>query len=440
MHARRAAFRALVALEKGRVRRLALAGRDRIACRDRDLAVELARGTERLRLLLDRLLAPLTERGPPEDPYLRVALRLGAYQLLFLERVPPHAAVAETAALVERGRGFVNAVLRRVAAAVVDRPANPERPRHELGLPGGRAFAGPTAWLPDPELEPAAHLAVRHGLPEFLVSRWLEAFGPEAADAAAAAATRVPGLTLRPNRLRVDLEELRARLAREGSPTEPAEHPGMLRWTGEGLSPVALPAFREGLFVVQDPTALRAAEAVAARPGERILDLCAAPGGKTSALAEAVGPEGRVYAHEVDPRRRRTLAETVARLGLEGIVEIVSEPTRAPFDVDAVLVDAPCSNTGVLARRVEVRRWLRPESFARCAATQARLLGEALQRVRPGGRVVYATCSLELEENEQLVRSVLEGRRAVMLEEESRTWPSPPRHDGGYHARLRRPD
>lgn len=421
--ARHAAFAALVALERGGTARLEL-DLAPLSARDRDLAVELARGVERLRLLLDAVTGAWLPRGQPHEPELRTALRLGAYQLMFLDRIPPHAAVAETVRLAGPKRGFVNAVLRRIAAALEQRSG---AARDRLVLPGDRSLLLPEPVLPDPAAEPVARAALEAGLPEFLVARWADANDADTAAQIARAAALPPVLWIRTNRARCDLDGLRAALAAEGLAAEPTPYPDVLRWSA-AVPPMRSAAFAAGLLVVQDPTAVLAAQELEAQPGERILDLCAAPGTKASLLAAAVAPGGIVFAFDVNPARRARLAETRERLGLGATLQIVDDPSAAS-GVDAVLADVPCSNTGVLARRVEVRRRLRPGWFAELAAVQRTILADAMARVRPGGRVLYSTCSIEPEENEQVVA----GHHILR---EQLTLPSPGGPDGGYFALL----
>lgn len=442
--ARWRALTALVALERERATRLRDALRvDDLDARDRALALELALGVERRRLTLDAILGQLAARHQlPQDPYLKTALRLGAYQVLFLPRVPPHAAVASAVGLVQRQRAFANAVLRRLAALVVTRAADAQRPRAELRLPpgrtGDRTLALPADVLPDPQATPDDYLSVLHGVPVEFVARWHANHGIERAAAVAAASAATPGVTLRVHASRTSAEDVRRMLAGEGVATTPMADPRLLRLTAvEGPSPFSSRAYHDGLFSVQDATALCAVDAVAAVPGETILDLCAAPGGKATALAEALAGQGLVLAHDRDARRLALVQQAVARLRLAPTLQVIEDLGSAPAACDAVLVDVPCSNTGVMARRVEVRRRPLLPSLRALVPEQAALLRLAIARTRPGGRVVYSTCSLEPEENRGVVDAVLaEGGRA-RLERELLTWPQGGSHDGGYFAVLR---
>ncbi|MGE3173263.1 MAG: transcription antitermination factor NusB [Planctomycetota bacterium] len=427
--ARGVALRALQQLDKGRIERVGdEIARAALEPRDLALARELALGAVRNERFLDFVLERFVTRSLPKDPRTRSALRLGAFQLLLLDGMPQRAAVHETVGLLQRDKAFANAVLRRVADAVASRAADPARPAVELPLSPRRALL-----LPEPGLGAAAEpLAVRHSLPDFLVARWRAAHGCAAVAGLCEAASGGTTLFLRAcgGRTGAALIEL---LAAEAVRCEPTPHPLVVRCLSG--APFATRAAAAGAFVAQDPTAVAAAEAVGAVPGMRILDLCAAPGTKATLLAERVQPDGVVFAFDPDTRRRERIVDNARRLGLERTLRIVEDPQEAA-GVDAVLADVPCSNTGVLSRRVEVRRRLEPGTFAAMAAVQRPILAQALRLVRPGGAVVYSTCSIEPEENGEVARAVAaeHGWRVVA---ELATLPAADTCDGGYWALLR---
>lgn len=431
--ARAKALHALVALERGQVERV----RDALDTkgldgRDQAFAFELAHGVARRERLLDHVLLGFAHRGLPKDPQLRAVVRLGAYQLLFVPGMPPHAAVHETVELARSNRGFANALLRQVAGAIEARPGGASL-TGELALGPTRTLLLPRP-LPDDE---AARLAIVHSLPDFLLLRWREQHGGGALAQIAAAASAVPAVFLRAA-AGVERAALQAELAEANVQVEPAAHPRFLHWSG-GASPFATAVFRRGAFVVQDPTAFVAADAVPCAPGDTVVDLCAAPGTKATWLAERVRPGGRVFAFDVNPARRARIAENVARLRLGDVVQIVEHAGALPA-ADAVLADVPCSNTGVLSRRVEVRRRLTPATFPQLAALQRQLLLQAVELCKPGGAIVYSTCSIEREENDDVVQSVLLDPSAprCVLGANLRTLPRAGEHDGGYFAVLRR--
>ncbi len=434
---RAVAFRTLLQLEQGKCQRVREALErgfrtpgERLPPRDMAFASELAHGVVRNERWLDAILATFAHRGMPKDPALLCAIRLGAFQLLMVPGMPAHAAVHETVGLLHRNQAFANAMLRAVARNIVDRPADASRTNTEVPLSSTRTLV-----LQPPGLGPvfAAHdpLAVRHSLPDWLVARWRAAHG-ERVQAVCESCSAVPRVFLRATEHAGSAARLAEQLAVDGVRTESASHPAMLQWTG-GESPFATRVFHEGWCVVQDPTALRAAEALRVEPGETVVDLCAAPGTKTMLLAERTGPTGHVHAHDVDPERCQRIRENVARIRFESRVTVTADAAALPR-ADAVLADVPCSNSGVLGRRVEVRRRLNEQAILELTTVQRSLLEQALLIAKPGGRVAYSTCSIEPEENEQVVRSVL--RPGVTLVSEQLTLPLAGVCDGGYVALL----
>lgn len=339
--------------------------------RDRALLTALVYGVARRRRTLDWLIDRCARRV---DPGVRQILRVALFQVRFLSRIPRRAAVheaVEQAKAFGRGAaGFVNAVLRKAA---------------DLELPD--------------------HLGVRSSHPDWLLARWRRF--PDL-EAILEADNAVLPVTARVNPLRPPPGAAGPVIEIEG---DPSDHPG----------------FSEGRFTVQDETSMKAAPLLDPRPGERVLDLCAAPGGKTTHLAELMGGEGLVVAVDL-PGRIGLVRESARRLRLGNVRCAAGDGTRiafrAPFD--AVLLDAPCSNTGVLARRPDARWRLRESDIPRCAALQRELLANAVRLLRPGGRLVYSTCSLEPEEN----RVETPGLRVVREELVRPT----PRHSGGYMA------
>jgi 16S rRNA (cytosine967-C5)-methyltransferase len=296
------------------------------------------------------------------------------------------------------------------------------------------------AVLPDPAAAQVEYLSAGFALPRWLAGRWLERWGWDECLRLGFWFAGPAPLWLRVNTLRADRDTLLRALAEAGVRAEPGDFPQAVR-LAEHAAVRDLPGYAEGWFAVQDESAMRVAAALAPEPGGRVLDLCAAPGGKTTHLAELMRDRGRVVACDVDDRRLATLNELCTRLGVT-IVEThrlhpgrKEQPPAGPFD--AALVDVPCSNTGVLGRRPEARWRLKPEDFRHLEPLQTGLLLKAMDRVRPGGAVVYSTCSVEPEENGRVVRAALEALPAWGLEQEQEQAPGRPA-DGGYWARLRR--
>ncbi len=361
-------------------------------------------------------------RGRPR-PVVRQILRVSLYQALFLDRIPDHAIASEAVRLAAEDApdsvGIVNAVVR---AWLRRRPGLPE----ELAALQKRSPS--VGW---------SH-------PGRLYRRWTRRFGETRTVDLCAWNNAPPPLAVRVAN-RIDPAEAIRRLEPEGidAVRSPAD-PRFLRIGSPVATLIRSRAWREGLLYVQDESTILPVDLLDPRPGERILDACAAPGGKTVALAERAGPDGRVVAADVDPQRLERVRENVERMRTAEIVEIrrmdVREPPARPETFDAVLLDAPCTNTGVLRRRPDARWRFDRETLAAAAALQAEILEGAAGRVRPGGRLVYATCSLEPEENGERVAAFLEGHPEFRLVREIAHVPPRPAHDGVYAARLERRD
>ena len=368
-------------------------GEGGLDARDRAFATELAYGTLRWRGRLDFLLRHVLDR-PLEslEPRVRRVLRLGAYQLVFCDRVPDAAAVSQSVRLarstgIARASGLVNAALRRLA-----------REHASIALPALTA-------------DPIGHLVHALSVPKWIAERWIRAWGPEQAAAFAAASNAAPPRTLRANRLRGSrdalLEELRPRFP-DAAPCRFAPDGLVLGRRGD---PTREPAFVEGRMTVQDEASQLVVELLDPRPDERVLDTCAAPGAKTTAVAERVGPGGRVVALDRHERRLGLVARDAARLGLANVETRCADATDAaalPDDrYDRILVDAPCSGLGALRRNPDARWRVQPESIDSLAALQRAMLAAAVTRLRPCGTLVYSTCTLSHEENEDVVEWLL---------------------------------
>ena len=386
--ARRIAFDILMAVERGSAHSddlLREKGVSELQQADRNLATALVLGVLRWQLLLDSRIRPLLRRPSAKlDAEIQIALRVGAFQLLFLDRIPAHAAIDESVELAKRaGRrfasGMVNAVLRGFAREI-----------------DARSLAGPAALEQD--------FAAAH--PAWMVDRWTRSFGAEAAFAICMHNQQPPRPALRliDPRAEQELASARVRL-------EPGQLLKAARIVAEGAV-TATKAVRTGRARLQDEGSQLIGE-IAAITGamgecaERILDLCAAPGGKTLILAER-NPQARIVACEASATRLATLRQRLAGCGLGvecRLADATSFDEEAAFDV--VLADVPCSGTGTLGRNPEIRHRLREADLARYAERQRAILRAALRAIRPGGRVVYSTCSLEPEENEQVVEAVL---------------------------------
>jgi 16S rRNA (cytosine967-C5)-methyltransferase len=376
--------------------------RQRLTTRDAALATELTYGTLRWQRYLDWVLAPHSRR-PLASLEARVlaAVRVAAYQIVFLERIPPFAAVNDAVSLAGTRpgiAGFVNAVLR----AFVRRGTREREPA--------------------PPLDPVEAIALRCSFPTWLAARWMDRYGPEDARSLMLAMNGRPPLTVRANTLRLSREELARRLGAEEKRTSTSTSyaPEGLMVTHGGGPPASWRVFGEGACAVQDEASMLVAHLVGAAPGDTVADVCAAPGTKTTHLAQLMANRGRLLAFDREPSRLERVPEGAARLGVSiietGSGSVESLAPRHASSCDAVLVDAPCSNLGVLRRHPEVKWRRQADELARSAAEQRTILRAAATMVRPGGRLVYATCSLEPEENEEVVRDLLTRRDDLTID------------------------
>jgi 16S rRNA (cytosine967-C5)-methyltransferase len=385
--ARQAAFRILLRVEQESAYAVELLHSgllDALSPVDRSLATQIVMGVLRWRPALDQAIAYLSFTPFHKlDPEVLTALRMGVYQKQFLEKIPAHAAVNETVELVKQARktsaaGLVNAVMRKV-----------KRGHHA-------ASANATG---------AELLAASFAHPKWLVERWTENYGPERARLICEYGQRVP-----PAALRLVSAEDETELAREGVQLAPGKLMRSARVVASGEI-TATQLFRGGKTAIQDEGSQLVAALVGT--GRKILDCCAAPGGKTAAMAARL-PEAEIFAAELHPHRARLLR----RMAPQSNVHVVTADALAlPFaaEFDRVLADVPCSGTGTLARNPEIKWRLKPDDLADLRTRQIAILKAAMRHVAPGGRLVYSTCSLEPEENEQVAAACLQGNPAFSV-------------------------
>jgi 16S rRNA (cytosine967-C5)-methyltransferase len=422
--ARRAALTILTQVREGGPFEAALTrGLGELPEPDRRLAHELAAGVLRHRSILDQRLAPLVSRGWNNvAAELQDILRLGAYQITALERVPTHAAVDTSVALAKasggtRAAGFVNAVLRRLTRTDPEVAAQPDL---------------------------ADNIAREHSHPPWLVRRWIESFGLEQTEALLRWNNTRPRLVAQPARR--DLEELAELWRAAGLVVELAPYEAGLM--SRGSRPAELPGYREGQFIIQDPAQALLARYICPFPQATVYDACAAPGGKTITVGRHVE---RLVAGEVNRLRARRLADNLTRAGSGREYAVVADARHPPVrPLDTVLLDAPCLGTGTIARHPDARWRITREALGRIAQLQTELLAGVAAAVAPGGLLVYSTCSLEPEENRDQVERFLthhpEFHREEVAFPEALLSPEgdlvilPQLHgmDGAYAARLRR--
>lgn len=404
--ARQATLRALQEWEKGKAFSdeilHTLFERERLGASDRGFVRETFFGILRNLSALDFLISLLREGSL--DGRTRNILRLGLYQILHL-RVPSHAAVNETVELGGKVRGLVNAILRRAL-----RESESLRSRLE-----------------------AAPRDVRSSHPEFLLARWTEQFGEADTERLCQWNNQPADVYARANGLKVTFSELQR--SAPGSVVSDF-HPNCLR-----VRHLPFAWLKLGLCYVQDPSTLMSCDLLDPQPGEKVLDACAAPGGKTTYLAELMRNEGRLVACDLYESRVTRLRENLQRLGVINAEVLLQDAMQLggplqPETFDRVLIDAPCSNTGVLRRRVDVRWRLTEEDFIRMPVQQLALLRRAAQVLKPGGTVVYSTCSLEAEENDGVVAEAQQQISALRLVEVRRTLPFKDQVDGAFAAKF----
>ena len=411
--------------------------------RDRALFNQLVYGVLRWRLYLDAVIDTYASR-PLKKIALRVMniLRLGLLQIRFLDRIPASAAVNTAVDLARIGNtakasGFVNAVLRQALRA-------PERFR-----------------LPDAEKEPVSHLSIATSVPRWLASRWIDRMGFDQASQLCDAVNTIPPISLRCNLLKNSLPELMAALAADAEGvTAMAAVAGGINLNRPSRAIADMPAFCEGRFAVQDGAAQLVSLMLAPRPGDTVLDACAGLGGKTTHLAQIMENRGRIIALDRVAAKLTRLQQEARRLGVAVIdtqtVDLERPLDRRQFaDFDRILLDAPCTGLGVLRRNPDAKWSTLKEDVDRCARRQLRLLDHLAPLVKPGGVMVFSVCSMEPEENEQVVAHFLKkhpnfaitGRQSI--EEKSvrahvkaddflRTAPHIHQLDGFFAARLHR--
>jgi 16S rRNA (cytosine967-C5)-methyltransferase len=435
----------------------------------RQRATDLVYGTLRNLTALDAVIAQFSGRPASRiAPPLLSILRIAVYELAYSPATPVYSIVDE--AVTNAGQaggkkqtGFVNAVLRQIVRHITDRKieipkANPRRTLIQTPQTGCQFDMD---FLPDTASSRPAYLSTCFSLPLWLVTDWLSDFGPEQTRRICVACNRRPSLYIRVNPLRTTAKELLDRFEQAKVHAEPVPADTLGSHLVQNMIKIAgphavtqLPGFSEGLFTIQDLSASQAVRILDPQPGWSILDLCSAPGTKTTQLAEATQDSAPITATDINPDRLDRVQENIGRLGLKSVTIVpyaqleqgqgpqtrriaFGNPPAGPFD--AILLDAPCSNTGVLARRVEARFRIKPKVMQEIVAVQKALLEKAAGLVKPGGRICYSTCSIQHRENQD-VREFLTESSKFELACEELILPSaePFDHGGAYVALLTR--
>ena len=433
--ARLAAFDVLRRIEAGTLSSTALANLSQdLSTADRALSQELVLGVLRWQLFLDRLIEHFANRKIDRlDPSVTWILRLGLYQLRFLSRIPPSAAVNESVKLVGHARlrsaqSFVNAVLRRASRE--------------------------SEYDPITEIsDPIERVAVGTSHPAWLIRRWTNQFGADRTRAIAESNNRTPTTAFRVVHSNATQENVFEQLKGEGIVLTPsALTPGA--WRVEGGGPILQRLASSGAIYLQDEASQLMAHVLDSQKGDRILDVCAAPGGKATSIADLTCDQVSLVAGDLSARRLKTIVRAVELHRLRGVSLVRFDAEESlPFadeSFDRVLVDAPCSGTGTLKRNPEIRWRITDDDISRLTRVQGNILRNAAAVLKVGGRLLYSTCSLERDENEQVVESFLrvnKGFRLVSLPVASelqaspgiaRTWPDIQGVDGFFCALLER--
>lgn len=419
--ARLAAFNILQQVETGAFSSILLAAEEpRLVPADRALCHELVLGVLRWQLYLDKIVEHFSKRRIESlDPAVRIALRVGLYQLRFLTRIPASAAVNESVSLVHLARlssatAFVNAVLRRATRETDYDPATDVS-------------------------NPLEKIVIETSHPRWLIERWARSFGVEEAEAFAQANNIVPPTAFRVVKVRANEDEVLSKLRCAGATVE-CSGVAAGAWRVAGATSLVRELSAAGEIYLQDEASQLVAEILDLKPGERALDLCAAPGGKTTLIADRAEDSSLIVAGDRSATRMDTILATTNRHGLKSIKPLLLDAGEAlpfaPNSFDKVLLDAPCSGTGTLRRNPEIRWRLSDDDIPAFAENQKRFLANAAAVVKPGGHLVYSTCSVERDENEEVIESFVAGDNRFKVLKAQRTWPQHEGADGFFIAVL----
>lgn len=414
-------------------------------------ATDLTFGTIRNRTAIDTILANVAE-----TPTKRISnnliniVRIGIYELIYCPMTPTYSIINEAAQSAksfagQKQVGFVNAILRNIASKIVSRQVSLSDANLRKTLvqdaETGCEFA--KSFLPDPKSSCADYFCTVFSLPRWLIESWLEQLGFEKTRQVCFASNRRPGIYVRPNLLKTTTYKLVEFLHHSEISCEIAPDELMVRLTSQ-KDIAKLPGYDKGLFTVQDLTAAKPLQNIAFGPNVVILDFCAAPGTKTTQLAEITKDNGKIFATDIDSRRLEMLIQNMNRLGLKSVQTITYEKLNKQLSqigmFDFILLDVPCSNTGVLAKRPEVRYRLKPKAVESLTDTQSRILNTAAKILKPNGRICYTTCSIQTQENQEQIALFVSNNPDFKLESEHLTLPDCGEfdHDGGYYAIIKK--
>lgn len=389
---------------------------------ERSFLTRLCEGTLERMLWIDYVINHFSKVPVNKlKPVIRTILRSSVYELKFMDAVPAGATINEAVKLADKKgfhnlKGFVNGVLRNISRGLED------------------------VELPDRETDPAAYLSVAYSMPEWIVREWLDVYGSTKTQEILASFLTEGPTSIRVNTLRTDRDTLMKRLKEEGaSVTEQEEGARGLYLSGfDSLN--ALSSFREGLFYVQDASSMLVAELAAPKPGDYVLDVCAAPGGKSMHMAELLQGTGMVEARDLTPYKAGLLEENIHRCGISNVRAVVADArVFRPEDVnkaDIVLADLPCSGLGVIGKKTDIKYKMTPEKQRELCMLQREILHTVCSYVKPGGTLLYSTCTIHREENEENVAWFIKEHPQFTLKVQRQILPAEGRRDGFFLARL----
>ncbi|HQU30362.1 MAG: methyltransferase domain-containing protein [Planctomycetia bacterium] len=414
--------------------------------RDKRLLVELTNGVTRHRLSLDTLISGFSKIPLARiEPWIVYALRIGLYQIIYLDKIPSSAAINTSVELVKKlirradAANFTNAVLRSIDRNIHNKSA----PAAEITDPRMALHRREDTWctfhtpiFPNPGEGLSSYLSMMYSHPEWLIQRWIVRHGKEDTIKICRANNRAPRLFLRINQRKITAREFVALLDQKNISSHTIGNAVIV----DDIVVSEIPGFVEGLFYVQDISAMKVAEFLKAEKSHTVLDLCAAPGGKTTHIAELLGNTGWIYASDISSKRLQLIKKNCLRLGIQNVSLVCADASedRVPFHIqfDRVLIDAPCSNTGVLARRAEARWRLREQDIHKLASLQYSILRTGAALMKSDGYLVYSTCSIEPEENQDVIKKFIDTTSQYYLDAEESYLPGENTGDGGYMARL----
>ena len=414
--------------------------------RDKNLLTELVNGVIRHRLSLDTLISSFSKIPFKKiEPWVLYALRLGLYQIVYLDRIPVSAAINTSVELVKKAIRrpdaikFANAILRSAERSLQNKCLQEQ----EVANHRNALYRRENTWctfqhtiLPDPDKNPSAYMAANYSHPEWLIKRWLSRYGKDKTIEICKINNLPPKVFLRINHRKISPQEFIVLLGKKGINSYAVDNAVVV----DNITVSEIPGFSEGLFFVQDISAMKVAQFLKVEKSNTVLDMCAAPGGKTTHISELLGDTGKVCALDISLKRLQSVRENYRRMGVQNVFIVCGDASgeRVPFHVkfDRVLIDAPCSNTGVLSRRVEARWRLKEEDMNKLATLQYSILKTGAAMLKPGGYLVYSTCSIEPEENQDIIKKSLSNEPQFCLDAEKYYLPTMNAGDGGYMARL----